>query len=198
MATVAIFFSGLAVGLAALILLGGGKHELAVPGARAAADKPDPTKDCYHLTETTPTRTTGFTPLFQNQAELKVWASREVYPSGKSLYFIHIGMGLPASKLAAKDIQALVKLDGKLKGKKPRDAKEVAAAVVHWRAVDHRNGKDYHLIYVLGQGVDGWAEASKSGKHRIDGVFAKDFIPTLDRVLKDLEALKKVKPSVSW
>jgi hypothetical protein len=193
MATVAVFFGGLVAGVAALIVLGGGKHGLAVPPAKADAKKPDPTKSRYHLTETTPIRTLVLTA--RRGEQVPVWASREVYPSGKSLYFIRID-GEYNLKITAKDIEALVKFNEKVKGKKKTDAKEVAKAIVHWKALDHRSGKEIRFSYSLENGF--WGITAKGGLPVGYARFDKDFIPTLAAVLKDLEALKKVKPSVSW
>ncbi len=181
--------------IAGIIWLGG--HPTAARAAQPANEKPAP-KARFYLTETGPIRS------FKQPADphrfgrekpvdIPVQASRDVYPSGETLYYVTISFGkVYDRKLAADDVAALIKLDKQLKGKKKSEAKEVTAAIVHWRCIIHEDGEkvSYQSLY---HPLD---EAIWYGRDRAK--LGPDFIPTLEQALKDVEALKAVKPSVSW
>ncbi len=177
--------------LGTVFWLGGGEATRA-RAAPAAEEKNSP-KARYHLTETGPKRSFKMPAHgFTNPIDIPIQASRDVYPSRETQYFVTLFYpNLQHKKLAADDVAALLKLDKHLKGKKKTEAKEVTAAIVHWRCLNHedRQPLSYHYLnYPLEEGI--WYNGSSK--------VGPDFIPTLEQALKDVEALKAIKPSVSW
>src|SRR5262249_41260471 len=151
--------------------------------AQAADDKPAAPKPHHYLTEAGPQREFRF----KNTGTLiRVKALREVFPGGKAAYFLQLGGEGIMMKLATEAVSALVKLDKQLAGEKKAEAEAVAEAVVMWSCPNQADGKEAQFWYSLGSGW-GYAYASCDEK----------FIPALEQALKDVEALKAVKPSVS-
>jgi hypothetical protein len=176
------------VGIVGLVLLGAGISPNLSPAEIRAEQNPAASgkaaaKPRFHLTETSPERTFK---IFD--ADVKMRASREIYPSGESLYFVSFSS---LYKLEATDVAALVQLNNQLKGKKKSEAKEVSTATVHWTCINHLDdGGEATFSYSLDRGE--WRLGA------LDVSFGEQFIPMLEQGLKDVEALKAVKPSVNW
>lgn len=178
---------GVILGVVGIILLGGGKDGNLAPEVKAGEETPA-AKPTYYLTETGPKRSANT----QDGFEVNIRAGRDVYPSGDAVYYVQSVSLYWQNRLSAADAAALVKLDQQLKGKKKAEGQEVASAVVWFKCTD-LDGKEVSLFFSLDDGL--WTHA-KGGVGITKLVAA--FIPALEQALKDVEAMKKVKPSVSW
>jgi hypothetical protein len=176
------------LGIAGIVYLVEGSAQATTPEARAADEKRTAPEPHYHLSELGPKRTCNCDRTGMG-LELTIRASREVQPSAGSQYYVTFHFLIVNEiKLAARDVDALVKLHAQLKDKRKSKAKAIATAEVWWAAYDYSNAKEVALSYSLEDGL--WSMTN----FKMD----REFIPMLTRVLEDIEGLKAAKPSLTW